>query len=289
MPGVRPRRPHRATIATVGATLLAAACAPAGGASADDAARPAASAAASSAVASQAWKRTAWAPHDGRDAEDRGTGVVFLAAAPAGAPVPRSDTLLFRAAPSPGAPAVAALVVDHDAEGGWAYAVAAARPVAPRLLEYGYEEAGVPIDSADATGRWVRGMVGVTADGRPLTGWAELRDGHGARLLWAEHLRDQLIFPLDPEHLAFHATPGGAAVRIAPPAAAGRVSDAPGDARDVAIYPVEARGDWLRVRAVAPSDLCVPPDSVPRTETLAWIRYLDARGRPLVWYHTRGC
>jgi hypothetical protein len=249
----------------------------------------AATASAAAPIPTTAWSRATWAPHDGRDAEDRGRGVVFLTTDGPEASGPHTDTLLFRLAPSADAPPVAALLVDHAADGGWTHAVAAPEPVSPRLLEYGYEEAGVPIDSVDATGRWVRGVVGVAADGRPVGGWAELREGRTARLWWAEHLREQPVFLLRPPRLAFHATPEGPAVRIASPTAAGLATDAAVGSDDVAIYPVEARGDWLRVRVVAPSDLCVPPDSVPRSETLAWIRYLDARGRPLVWYHTRGC
>ena len=276
----------RGTTAIVSAALagvLVAACAPGGEratADGDVAIAPSA--------AESAWTRTPWAPHGGQDAEDRGTGVVHLAAPPGPASTAHTDTLLFRAAPSADAAPVAALLVEHTADGGWAYSVAAPTPVAPRLLEYGYEEAGVPTDSADASGRWVRGVLGTDTDGAAVRGWAELRDGHTARLQWAEHLREQPVFLLRPDRGAFRAAPDGPAVALGTPVA-GHVSDTGDRADAVAIYPVAASGAWLRVRVVSPSDLCVPPDSTSRTETDAWIRYLDERGRPLVWYHTRGC
>jgi hypothetical protein len=58
---------------------------------------------------------------------------------------------------------------------------------------------------------------------------------------------------------------------------------------EYAMHPEEVRGSWMRVRLVVPSDNCVDPDSVPRQTRRAWIRYLDDRGRPNVWYYTRGC
>jgi hypothetical protein len=61
-----------------------------------------------------------------------------------------------------------------------------------------------------------------------------------------------------------------------------------GDADAYAMHPVEARGPWLRVRVVTPSDNC-EPDPAPRRTRELWIRYLDARGRPNVWYYARGC
>jgi len=278
----------RGTTPIAGAGLLAvlvAACAPGGERATADG-----EVAIAPPPAESTWMRMPWAPHDGQDAEDRGTGVVHLTTPSGPASTARTDTLLFRAAPSADAAPVAALLVEHAADGGWAYSVAAPAPVVPRLLEYGYEEAGVPTDSTDASGRWVRGVLGADAGGAPVRGWAELRDGHTARLQWAEHLREQPVFLLRPDRDAFRAAPGGAAVPVGVPVA-GHVSDTRehtrGSADAVAIYPVAASGAWLRVRVVSPSDLCVPPDSAPRAETYAWIRYLDERGRPLVWYHTR--
>ena len=233
------------------------------------------------------WTRAAWAPHDGRDAEDRGTGVVFLTTGGIGT-APREDTLLFRARPAADAPPVAALVVTYAADGGWRHDVAAARPVEPRLLEYGYEEAGVPTDSADASGRWVRGVLGLDPAGAPVRGWAELVEGRSAELRWAEHLVGQPVFLLRPSTEAFRRAPDGP-VLPTPVPGAGPDALATGSAIEVAIYPIERRGDWLHVRVVAPSDFCVPGDEWPRHETRAWIRYLDERGRPLVWYFTRGC
>jgi hypothetical protein len=64
---------------------------------------------------------------------------------------------------------------------------------------------------------------------------------------------------------------------------------------DYILWPLELRGDWLRVRAATPSDYCAapPPPGVPaapasRQDTL-WIRWRAETGRPRVWFYTRGC
>lgn len=272
-------RAHGSVAATACALLLVG-CARAGDPPAD-------ARAGDDATTLSGWTRAAWAPHDGRDAEDRGTGIVFLAGGGVGT-APREDTLLFHARPAADAPPVAAVIVTYGADGGWRHDVAAPRPVAPRLLEYGYEEAGVPTDSADATGRWVRGVLGLDSAGAPVRGWAELRDGRTGQLRWAEHLVGQPVFLLRPSAEAFRQAPDGPVLPVPVPSA-GTGALAMGTEIDVAIHPIERRGDWLHVRLVAPSDLCVPGDEWPRHETRAWIRYLDERGRPLVWYYTRGC
>ena len=216
---------------------------------------------------------------------DRGRGVVALAAVEGGAPgrapaaTPRVDSLVFRSRPDPGAPVVGLLLVRTDTmmpEGGWQYAVAAPALAKPNLVEFGYEESGVPVDSAAEGGRWLRGLLGTDSAGRWLTGWTDARDAGVAHRWWAEHLATQPLFALDSARLRLAAEPGGPSLA------------APGD--DYILYGADSvRGRWLLVRLVAPSDYCTDVDSGARREQRLWVEYLDARGRPRVWYHSRGC
>jgi hypothetical protein len=225
-----------------------------------------------------AWHVIPWEPHAGVDPGDLGTGVVFLTRAEdKGAPT-GTDTLLLRAAPDESAPAIGAMLFTVGANGVTQYAVAAPDSLRPNLVEHGYEESGVPFDSADASGRWVHGILGFTRDGAARTGWADTRQRGVGLIRWAEQLADRPIFFPRPEAAAFFSMPDSATPARGPA----------GDADAYAMHPVEARGPWLRVRVVTPSDNC-EPDPAPRRTRELWIRYLDARGRPNVWYYARGC
>ena len=80
----------------------------------------------------------------------------------------------------------------------------------------------------------------------------------------------------------FHEAPEGPAAPFPlPPPGSG------GPPGDYILWPLERAGDWMRVRAVTPSDYCADPPA-PREDTL-WIRWRGASGRPRVWFFTRGC
>jgi hypothetical protein len=226
-----------------------------------------------------AWRVVSWEPYAGVDPADLGVGVAFLThAEDKGAP-PGSDTLLLRSAPNDGAPPIGAMLFTVGANGITQYAVAAADSLRPNLVEHGYEESGVPFDSSDASGRWLRGILGFTADSVARVGWIDTGRGGIGVIRWAQQLADRPIFFPRPEAAAFFQGPDSSA----------RVATPRGGDGAYAIHPVEARGPWLRVNVVTPSDNCGESDSVPhRTRTL-WIRYLDDRGRPNVWYYSRGC
>jgi len=96
---------------------------------------------------------------------------------------------------------------------------------------------------------------------------------------WTEQLADRPLFYPKPETAAFFATPDSGTPVVRPR----------GGDDEYAMHPEEVRGSWMRVRLIVPSDNCVDRDSVARQTRRAWIRYLDDRGRPNVWYYTRGC
>lgn len=184
-----------------------------------------------------------------------------------------SDTLLLHAGPGVGRPAGRFLFAS-DGAGGWQYAIEWSDTLATNLLEFGYEEVGLPMDSLSTDGGWARVVPGFRMDGTPVHAWAVV-GGRVQVVRWPERLAERGLFFRDGVAPAFFAAPDGA------PAAFPLASD------DYILHPLEVRGPWMRVRAVTPADMCADPES-PRSAEL-WIRYLDERGRPLVWYHTRGC
>ena len=224
------------------------------------------------------WRTIAWEPYAGVDPTDVGLGVVFLRRAEDKSGTIGTDTLLLRAAPAPTSPLTGAMLFVVSTNGVTSYQVAAADSLTPNLVEYGYEESGIPFDSADASGRWLRGLLGTMPNGTMRSGWVDTTQRGVGTVRWTEQLRDRPIFFPKPERAAFFTTPDSATPFTAP-----RGGD---DA--YAMHPVEVRGPWMQVRVVTPSDNC-EPDSVPRHTRQLWIRYLDDRGRPNVWYYSRGC
>lgn len=186
-----------------------------------------------------------------------------------------ADTLpLYR---HPGdARAVGAFVFASDSARGWIYGVAWLDTLSTNLLEYGYEEVGLPFDSLSPDSTWARVIPGFNLGGMPARAWVALRPGVPTLVRWAERLTEHDLFFRDGVAPALFDAPDGAPVPF-PPVTAG----------NYILHPLEARGPWLRVRVVTPSDMCDDPERP--TEAKAWIRYLDDAGRPLVWYHTRGC
>jgi hypothetical protein len=164
-----------------------------------------------------------------------------------------------------------------DQQGGWSFAIAWPAALTTNLIEFGYEIAGLPLDSMTPDRHWARVIPGFAADGTPIRAWAPLDTGSVELTVWAEHLRQNDLFFRAGVAPAFFDAPNGPA----------RAFPLPAEIQDYVLHPLDARGAWLRVRVVTPSDLCADPQS-PRSAEL-WIRYLDGAGRPLVWYHTRGC
>jgi hypothetical protein len=221
------------------------------------------------------WPTIAWEPYVVPVA-DYGRGVIGIGAGPD--PVPRSGVLTFRRDPDAGSPIAAVLSIRTDTSNGTQhYAVTGPRLRLPNLVEVGYEQAGVPVDSATSDGRWVRGLAGTDSAGRWIVGWADVRTPGVEQLWWADHLRSQSLFALGSTDVRLADTPDGA--RVPPPRG------------EYAMYGADSvRGRWLRVRVVSPSDYCdANADSTRRVERRLWVQYLEADGRPLVWYYTRGC
>jgi hypothetical protein len=212
---------------------------------------------------------------------ERGIGIVHFDPGP-GLSGRAADTLRVRAERDASSPVIARLIADSMA----LYRFEAAPELldAPGALEFGYEEVGLPVlDASDERESVV--YLGTRA-GEPVTGWATTVPGYTARTLWEELLPSlPLFFVVPPDSVRFHEAPDGPLGAFTlPPPPPGQDPAYPGD---YVFWPLEQRGDWIRVRAVTPSDYCADPPA-PLEDTL-WIRWREPSGNPRVWFFTRGC
>jgi hypothetical protein len=216
---------------------------------------------------------------DGHTTADRGKGVVALASQFA------SDTLVVLSQPNVGAPPVARLAFTVLGS-SYEYTLAVEqKDVVQNAIAFAYEEVGLPYDSLDIKRGWARVIYGHRTEargGEPLIGWVRLEGGRTMHRDWVDLFYTVPLFFKDGLEPAFFDEPDG------PPAT--DFAPEPGEAEgslDYAMYALETKGAWMRVRVVTPSDECAKPDRPKKIEL--WIRYLDEGGRPLVWFHTRGC
>jgi hypothetical protein len=214
---------------------------------------------------------------------DFGIGVAYFQPGVNGTP-PVVDTLVLRARAAWDAPQVARFIFSMPANDGWTYTVLApGGEAASNLLEFGYEEAGLPIDSILPDSSWLR-LLYAGRRGDVQRGWVPLHRDRLAYLLWSQTLPERAQFFIRDEDVQFFAEAGGAPVSF--PLAR---TDGTGYSRlDYHLEPDSVMDDWLRVRVVTPSNACIAEPGPVRDTTL-WVRYLNGGGRPVVWYHTRGC
>ena len=224
------------------------------------------------------WRSVAWQPYAGVDPGDLGIGVAFLRRAEDKGATAGTDTLILHAEPREGAPATAALLFRVNDVGVTSYELAALDSLRPNLAEYGYEESGVPFDSVDASGQWVRGIVGFLPDSSARTGWIDTRQRGVGLVRWTEQLVDRPIFFARADLASLFADADSSKPLPRPPTT--------NDAYDM--KSLDVRGPWMKVQIATPSLNC-EPDSAPQKIRTGWIRYLDPKGRPNVWYYTRGC
>lgn len=186
-----------------------------------------------------------------------------------------ADTILVRKAPADDAPVVARYI--HTVP-DWAFTLETVEPGLVRNdVEFEYETSGLPVDST--TGDWARVIFAFAPDGSAHTGWS--RRGDSTILHeWLERFSGSNLFFLDSLEVAFHTAPAGQRIQI--PLA----RDANGRL-DYTMHPGETTNGWMRVRLVTPSDYCFDPEGP--VEHQVWVRLVDERGRPRVFYYSRGC
>jgi hypothetical protein len=207
---------------------------------------------------------------------ERGVGVVSLDPGP-GLAGRVADTLVARVRPDSTSAVLARLVLDTT--GVFTFEARDGLLKTPGALDFGYEEIGLAILEHGADG-WERVLLGAGADGGVVSGWARARRGVVGVTAWQDFIPGQaLFFALPPDSIHFYDAADGAETSF------GVRPD------DYILWPLGVRGDWMRVRAVTPSDYCATPGpgaAAVRQDTL-WIRWRNAEGRPRVWFFTRGC
>jgi hypothetical protein len=216
------------------------------------------------------------------DSADLGIGLVALRMPAFPASLGHRDTLHFRAAPRPDAAPVAALVLEGVDSTSWRYALLGPPGTRINVKEYAYEESGVPVDSIE--GRWVRGIVGWEPSGARVTGWANADDTARVDLVrWSEHLKTRVWYFLAPDSARVYASLADTASSGAPLPLT--------DPERLDIEPIETRGRWMRMRVLYPYNRCEDQgkDTTAATRREVWVEYLDRRGRPKVFYPSRGC
>ena len=186
-----------------------------------------------------------------------------------------AETLSVHASPSLSSNTIAHLIQRGDGS-AWEYLLSTPDSLVTQFIEYGGEQAGVPIDSLAPSGTWARVVYATSIGGRIRLGWIQLTGPSHRRVMWADDIPKHPLFFRPPVTPAFHDHPSGKAIRD-------QLSK--GD-RNYIMHPIRIRGRWMLVRLVAPSDYCGNEGTV-RGEF--WIQYLDHRGRPTVWYYARGC
>lgn len=223
---------------------------------------------------------------DSARSRDYGVGVLAFEFSPApGAELPRADTLVIHRTASEDSPVVGRFLFKSPDSLSWSYALETREAgIASNALEFDYEVLGLPIDSLQVGSEWVRVIYGVAAGTVPLYGWVSTRAGRRQVRLWAEELARHPLFFWPAEGMAFHARPGGERVRFE----LARRGPAGGAAFDYRLEPLDVEGRWMKVRVVTPNLACTA-ESADTREAVFWIEYLGERGRPRVWYHTRGC
>lgn len=207
--------------------------------------------------------------------QDLGTGVVHLAESPANGRHPREDTVLIHEAPDPASPVRAEFVLSRPVANRYAYSVRSARPdLVSNVIEFRYEEAGLPLDSITSDG-WMRVVYARSHAGEFQAGWVAPDPERLAHLLWADHLPRRALYSLHPDRQPLRSAPGGEPISLTEREA------------ELDLVPVRVEGDWMEVRLR--ESACTSRGGEPAEERSAWIRYLGPDGRPRVWYHARGC
>jgi hypothetical protein len=157
------------------------------------------------------------------------------------------------------------------------FALRTPRALRPNIMEFSYEESGLPVDSI-LPGR-VRVLLGWDPEERMQRAWVRL-DSTVELRKWSEWLAEQTLFFRPGVRPEFHLAPDGAQYRV---------TLSGGDDPDYIMHAKQVRGDWLQVELVTPSDYCADDQTIQRRRETVWIRFLAPDGRPRVWYYTRGC
>lgn len=183
------------------------------------------------------------------------------------------DTITIHSTPASSSPVVARFIDRADS----GYKVIAGDSVRESLMEYAYEIEGLAALDVNRGTSWVQVRYGVRS-GKPLTGWTRPIPGRVFFKSWAALTLERGGGISGTGAVTYLASPGGRVLERERVAGGGYA----------ALYPVASSGPWMLVRVVRPSNEC-DVQAEHSFETYAWVRFLDDRGRPYLWYAPRGC
>jgi hypothetical protein len=216
--------------------------------------------------------------------EDRGIGLIYFSAHGPASSSLQSDSMSIYSSPSETGDVVATFSLLADTT-GYQYKLYDHRPISlENIVEYEYEVSGIPMDTVDAVSGWVRVIYGFSDQRTSCKGWIRINIPRYDTLMWSTELQKHpLFFSPEPRVPEFYDRPGGNKVSFR----LERLFQSDSERFDYTLYPIEVHQSWMKVHVVTPSDFCDTP-AAPRSGDV-WIKYLDAKGRPLVFYYTRGC
>ena len=165
-------------------------------------------------------------------------------------------------------------------------------------MEFGYETQGFPFHEMTADSNWVRIIFGIK-NGTFQDGWVQTDLKKRNFFFWRESLLKSVLYfdnnvkirsahryntpDRDNSHYGFYDGDGPNGNKVEFDLEPGTSSEK----YNYIMHPIRTEGRWMEVRVVTPSDYCDQPAN-PKVKVL-WIKFLDERGRPMVWYYTRGC
>ncbi len=169
-------------------------------------------------------------------------------------------------------------ISEHSEGGQTTYSVQVRNIKTDNLIEFEYEKSGLPLRGISDS--WLNVIYGHDKLGKALTGWVEQKSGTTDYFLWKDYLKFEMLFFDSPDRIEFFDKAGGEKVEF-------KLQPSQNLKYDYIMKSIELDGDWMKVEVTTPSNYCNTPE-VKETKVF-WIRYLDRKGRPLVWYFTRGC
>jgi hypothetical protein len=220
--------------------------------------------------------RTNWIASNGsmspfnQERQDRGLGVFRITTE---AEV-LDDSLVFFSAPDASAPPIAVFGTDTAPEGWRISRFRAADTIDANIVEFRYETIGIPLDSVTPDGKWAHVIFGFAPGGRARAGWLPVPDS--TRVEWWKDLLIEYEQMVVDSKMRFYERPD---------------STAPGkplEWESYDIHSVAIEGDWMRVSIQVPGDYCDEPVKDPQKH-VRWVRWRDAKRRPLLYYASRGC
>ncbi|MCX6828310.1 MAG: hypothetical protein NT002_03390 [candidate division Zixibacteria bacterium] len=218
--------------------------------------------------------------------KDYGIGVIYFSAHGVNSSSFQTDSMSIFAEPSRSSKIIAKLrqIAPKGDKAPYQYIVTPSmRGVSKNIVEFAYEESGLPFDSVNETRNWVRAVYGLSDSNISYKGWVEVQSPHTEIIFWSVKLKQRDVFFLSISPVPkFFDEPNGNEVEFP------LVEFKYGERRyNYIMHPLKSEGSWLQVLVVTPSDFCENPLN-PKKKIL-WIRYLDDSGRPLVFYYSRGC